>query len=914
MEINKVIEGYERYKIYMYNNCGILIKLPDEVIKNHGIKGIYIKEQFIKSVKFFKKFLGELEIVGKIYNWRNVNIGYSSDIYTAKGKNNIKMIYEYDDGDRDYTFYTYSACKITRYLVDKVFNYRTIHKKDRVDYSKIFPDTFLEFYFETCIKNSWINDDNIILYPNYKNTYFNKQYIDDTKNSTKDITLSDIYFEGLIKCDNYNELMMKYEDGDYDVIREELIKCEYRSVMYLTKDNIKKMKNVYNSIINFFGEKYGVLEDNILIDLPIFNILNKRWLWIYINVSIRDIYKGNYSIRTKAQSIGVIKMYELIKYMKKSSEHEIYHVLDGLHSLYATLKMIEEIDIDDQCLNSVKYNVFPRTINYVPKYENSVEERVDYDDIIQNNKFNVNIKVYNVTIGSNFISSSKCGVNICCEINGKHCIVIIYPLSFKFFYNMKEDIIKYIKNNLVDGTNFEYNYDNDNYAIVSGYLNNLQYSVQIIKIGNYKCNSCNDRISNDMFMDELILYNKKQTIIKFCSNMKIANYILDYCKNNFQVTFHIIVYNLIRNIIVCYKKNGSKHINKYIGIIDRILIIEEKYNNARNIKDYYLRNLVGDYKCEEFYNNDGDIIIDEHYNINCNYICVLGKEYIDSRNKYEFKYLIWYTAHNIEEYDDINKVVSNIENVFNNIFEKDLHKNRRGVFDIPFDKNDISYIYGLGTGETNKYVNKYVYNIASLVDEIGQYKSLDKFIKFLEMHLTKRSLLYRSYTYHYVTNYVFQTLHIHISLKATLKISRTGTMSGIINMGRSGNMKHEHSHSLMKDYYKFRPEIWKKYHSMYIVIKCNGEFVKYIKEKKNEIDDLYYQLIEKNNKNYDKLMLLIYYFMDKKQFADVFIGFNEDFIKKCMKRIIKHGDNYNTTLKMFYNFTKYIGYYELYEK
>lgn len=921
--IYSVKKGFERYRTYIYNSCGISINLP----KNDKFKNMYIVEQFRKSTDFFKTFLKNIEFVNISTNVLTDENKDNTVIFDVIGKNKIKIIYEHNDDHNikdSNSHYTSTTCITTKSLVDKVFNYRTLNGQF-LQY--VFPDTFLKLYFDISENISWINDDNMILYPNYKKTYFNKDYVENIKNTKKnedideysDIPLSEIYFEGVIKCDNYNNLMVKFKNNEYDEIRKELIKSNYRSVMYLENKNSTKLKTIYETIIDFFKTKYDVPEDNVLIDLPVFNITNKKWLWIYFNVTIRDIYKGFYSVRPKPQGIGVIRLDELIKYMENTEGDYIYPTLDKMHSLYVNLKTINNMKIMDHCINPPEHIKIPEIINYKPTYNYKEKKEVNYEEIIKNNKFIGDITVYNITLGSNIVSSSRCGVNICCSINGVHLIISIIPDTFRFFYKIGntagEQIIKYINENKCDDLVMD---DYTDYSIQSGDVNNLQYTIHITKIGEYKCNACNDRLSKNRLIDELLLYNKKQSIMRFETNMEIGNIILEHCKKNFVVTFHVIVYNIMRNVIINYQKkklisNKYLPITKYARILKRILELEQKYNNARNIKYSYFKELLNEeFNKISFYNNTGNVFVDFDYDINCHYISVIGKEYIDSKNFNDYKFLIWYTGHDIDGLENIEKVMGSIEEHMNNIINKKLYVNRRGIFDIPFEKKDIRNIYGIDEEGVENYINNYVYNIFSLVDSSEEKRMLDKLIKSVDNCLNNRGLLYRSYTYHDISNVNFQTFHIHVTLKATLKVATSGTMSGIVNMGKSGNMKHEHSGSLMKDYFKFKSEIWKKYYNTYLIIKCNSKFAEQIKTKMEIIKELY--SIREKEKNFGELTDLMVWLIKVKSIPDVFDEFSEEFMEEWMNKLLQCGNNYNTTITFLYNFIKYIPYYEKYSK
>lgn len=916
--IEKINDYYNEFKLHVYSKCGLLISFPEKIIKETNIKNIYMTEVFNTSKKYIKEFLLGLRFIGNKY--------YTGEFltYRAIGPKKIKLICEKNDNiNEDYTFYSSNMCTINKKLVDKVFKYKIGNK----NLSNIFTDYFLKLYFESGPNMSWINNEHVILYPDLKKTFFNKSLIDEIKNSKKkrinNVSLNDIHFEGLIKIDNYEECKELYKQQKYNDVRSELYKSRYRSVMYLTNEDTEKMENVYNSIIDYFIQ-FGIIKENILIDLPVFYIVNKKWLWIIINVKIRDIYKGVYNTRPITQGVSIIKMEDLIEHMKLS-DGPVHKILDNMYKLLVRTYTIKELKLNKQCKSDVPYLIISEDItfkfNYEYEYTNSTHDS-KYTDVIDDDKLNKDIKILNVTINSNKLVSYKCGINVCCSINDKHYIISIVPSTYKYLYNRNNrgqtnDLIEEIIDNILSKKyNFE---DYNDYLIAETVIVNMRYLINIISIDNYKCNQCNNQMSELHILNELLLYNKKQFIVKLKENYETSKILSKYCKEKFSVRFHIIVYNLIRNIISCYNKSKKKSHRKYFNFFNRILKLEESHNKTYNRKYYFFRLFLKDFKLKQFYTNEGDILIDTNENNWGGFVCVPGKEYIDMSSEYNLKYLIWYTTPNIFSYKDIDKTLIRIEKLFNdeNYMKQIKCQNYRGLHDIPFDREYFAYIYNIHKKEDmDKIVNNYIYNISSLVEAKKEKIVLENFMEYLDLVFKNKNNIYREYNYHYPTLYMFHTLHIHVTFKGSLILSNSGTFQSTVNIGRSGNIKHEHTGNLAKDYSKFKPSYWKLGHNVYFIVRCNISLTNYIHNYKSDIYDIH-DNIKKNiymEHNINLLTDIMFKLMKDGEIYNVLNGFSDDVMKLYIGSLLKYKDNYKNFNNILYNFINYKKYYDDYSK
>lgn len=909
-KLNLINSGYNDYRMHVYSSCGSLISFPDDVIKKTNIKNVYITELFRKSENFYYDFLKKIKVhYIKEHNKRSHDDNSVRIVCYATGENYIKIISEYDNGIYDYNYYSSSPCRISRDLVNKIFNYKT---KNGKDLHKVFPDSFLKLYFELGPEYSWINNDDIILYPDFKRTYFTKSMVDKFKkkhfdNMNDPIELDDIHFEGLIKCDNYDYLVLQYKHKKFDNIRKHMYKSNFRSPILLSSNDKHKMRRIYKSIINYFAS-FGVLEDNVLIDFPLFNIINKKWLWMFITVKIRDKYKGKYDVRSKPQGIGVIKLLDYINYLKLANGN-VSDILDNKHNLYITLKLIKELDIDHLCTNVVKYKSRPEIIKYSPSYtDHPIIENESYEDIVINGKFNNNLKIYNISVYSSTLVSSKCGINVCCSINDKHYIFSILTDTYSYlsYLNIYQGA-EYAYNYIINGIKYRnLDYDDGDYRYESSYFDHLKYSIDIKELASpYKCNTCNNVFSTDIVLNEMLLYNKKQTVLEFKANYEIASVLLDYCKKHFEVRLHIIIYNLIRNIIIC-KHKENRPINDFFVLFEKILDLENIFAITKNIKYKFFSKLFIDYKSESFYNNNGNIFVMNNFDIHTQYLCVLGKEFMDSNKERDFKYLIWFTTPNLHTFSDIVKVVDNICLVFNDSFIKQ-QTTTRGIHDVPFNKFLFGRIYSLNNEKLNYIIDNYIYNISSLVLQQKNFEKLTSFVFFIDDYMAKRGLIYKSFTYHYLNSFMFQTFHIHVTFKKTVIISSTGTLNSVFNMGVKGNMKNEQNNLFLKDFFKFDPHIWKKYNSIYFIVKCNMKFSQYISNNKHKFYGLYVSTDKKKVIDFTvKLMV--------KLSANFFIpnlieSFNKGLVFKYFTALLSYKNNYKIFIDFISNFLKYTDYY-----
>jgi hypothetical protein len=929
---------YESYKLHMYSKCGIVVNFSDTHDK---YKNVYITESIATSHNFCERFMKNLLFTNKNIskhkfikkksgNMIHVKKESNFFFYHAVGLNKLKLIYELKDGKTpDYIYYSTTDCIISKELVNKIFNIKTRNN----ELSTIFPDTFLKLFFSTAPEISWINDNDFILYPNLRKTFYSYDTIKLIKekqliNNHDDISIDQIYFEGLIKCDNYNDLLKLFKANKYQNVRMDLYKSEYRSVLYIT--NSTKLQRVYNSIVSYFKESYGVYEENILIDLPIFNIINKNYQWIYFSVIIRDIYKGFYEIRTRPQSMGVVTMKDLIKYIDLNEQNKgDTHILDGMYRMYAKVNFIEEYKLNEYCPTYEK-EYRPKIIHFtkalhmhMKKYNEYSTNKLVKDDIITNGKLQ-NFKIINVIVNANSLLASSCGVGVCCIINEKHYIFSIIPQTFKYLsydYTNKNSA----KLNLYDFLKKNIDYDADNNVIDDGeygayfikhyYVNNLKYSIQIMNINPYTCDGCNNNLVKDNYLKEIVLYNKKQTLIKLKGIYDTAQVLLNYLKENFEISLHIIIYNVIRNIIICYNTE-NRHINDYIKLFNIIIDLEEKYNKLIGHNYRFFPKLLEGCENIDFYTNNGNIFVDEKYRHNFKFICVYGKEYMDYKKNTLLKYLIWYTAPDVIGYDNIKaviyRIVEYIEIKINEHYKIPTYNNSYNRYNtfhqLLFNKEQYGKIYYLNNEELDNVVNKYVYNISALIDNKNKVYSptddkinLDEFIKFVDNKFNEKHYIYRSYTNHYPTFKMFQTLHIHVTFKKTLIMSSSGTMASSFNIN-SGKFATDSGNMLSKDYMNFNPAIWGKHYSIIFIVLCNKELVQYLEKN--------YEKILNNINNYN-IYETVYQLLNSNIIFNVFAGFTESFVKEYLKCIFMDNDNRNMIVNLFNNFLKYKEYYNI---
>lgn len=134
---------------------------------------------------------------------------------------------------------------------------------------------------------------------------------------------NDIYnivFDVFIKIDNYDEIKKEYEEkkynGNFDNIKKNITGSPYRNILFLEKNNIDVLSQIYNKIINWFNEEYKIIEDDIYVSLQLFNY---NIPWINMLVYLRDKTKGEYITFSSFYYNRQINLKSFINIMQNSS-------------------------------------------------------------------------------------------------------------------------------------------------------------------------------------------------------------------------------------------------------------------------------------------------------------------------------------------------------------------------------------------------------------------------------------------------------------------------------------------------------------------------------------------------------------------------------------------------------------------
>ena len=307
-------------------------------------------------------------------------------LYDAYGTNKISLIYEKTDKYQyeDYRAMNSFYCTINKKLID-------IYFEKNID--KIFPNYFLKTYFETGPSMSWLNNnDDIIIYPNLNFSFIEHTLINNIKRniiSNSEVTLYDFIFDGLIKCDDYDSLKIMYngKEENYDKIKMALLKSNFINIYYIDQSNYTKLRNSYKSIIRLFTEKYGVPKEDIIIDIQLFDITVRKWMWLNLNIRFRHIYKGEYEINRTSKAINKINLKELLKLMKLNKNKTMAELLGNKYSATLRVNFIEDLGIDStHCNNVIANKVYPKFRLRKIFYSDPTDNHINSDIIDKNGK------------------------------------------------------------------------------------------------------------------------------------------------------------------------------------------------------------------------------------------------------------------------------------------------------------------------------------------------------------------------------------------------------------------------------------------------------------------------------------------------------------------------------------------------
>lgn len=860
-------------EIYMHTPCKatmIINKLNHQWTKYKDINYLYMLEHFSKKIQCYEQFFKDLVFNGISKEGINND---NTIAFNAIGNNEILIVY--------------SKRNINNTNPQQGIFYNLNKKLIKHIYRKMppFSDSFVKYYFAPSDQSTIYVSDNIIICIDILYSFMTN-FIKNIKNKESDILkkedMMDYTYKVIVRCDNHKLLLKKFNKGDYGYVKSALNKSNYRNILFLTKSELNKLKIIREEIFKFF-EKYEISSEKISIDIPIFNYSYGND-WIHMYVKIIDIYNSDYDYERLTYFHKVITLDDLINTIEYMRFDKVHKVLDDKYQAsipYNIIKVISDT-------TNVNYNRKEYIINMDDKKQINDDIFMKDANIIKNNKIG-NMKIVRILKQKNSNISSLCSVSICCVIDDKHFIINIIPRTLSYIkwktINNNFDIIEYINQGTII-----YETDTTNSKIVLEKHNKLRYTIEFISIDPHNCSGCKLIKSNNQYVDRTVLFIKKLLFIKLDENYNISNLLLNCYKKYFNIKMYLVIYNIIRNIIIFYRKNKEK-LNECKKLIKKIIELESIYNEKNGCAGITITKLLENYETEDFYmNNDKIYISDSH---KCKFVCVPSTKFSDTKiYETNFKLLVWYVTPDIYKLNDIKKSINKIKKYINDRIIKKSDASHKTLSDGDINKEMFVEIYDIKDTRSDKIINnEYIYNISSLVSEQYKYKKDYKYLKkFIDNVLIKYEIKDYNYVfYHYLTGYMTATLHLHIFKKHTT-IESTNvnrSLTSIITVGHRSNFSHMYAKYITWEFKKFDVNIWYKHHYVLFTILCTDNFIRFVKDKgySEMIKDMY-----KKEKKY----------INKETIINEFIEFTYECIKDDVIPDYMMKLNYKAELEIYY--------------
>ena len=750
--------------------------------------------------------------------------------------------------------------------------------------------------------NDYVLRPNIMLF--YINREIINKIIDYKEKKINNIPeIYDLVYQLIIRPDypdNYRQLRklwLRYKKTKNNNLKRELHerlrRQKYSNIFNLDKDDLNKLKSIYRGIVIFFSS-FGIKEREIIINVSMFNLKNR---WIDINIEFRRIYEGDYKYIRLTQKHKTISLLEVIDELEK------YGNLLGLENKYQTsmrLTDVHKYNLDNFCIKSKQPVERTMKIKHMNlNYDSKKLTPYNYGNIIINNRFNPNIKINRVLRQKNSKVSSLCSASICINFKDDYYVLNIIPRTYVFLSNLVDQINKkdniIIINNKHNITNIlDYLYSNtreitksikimkrpdfvksskkDNIYfetikqtnIQLDYYKhyNLRYLVELIRINPYDCYGCiienklcNKLLGDNLFIDEIARYNTQIIYVPVKENHEIAEILIKNYKSNFYQPSFVIYYNLVRSIILYYRKTND--LNGAIGLIEKLIELD---NKSDHIPFEYL---VSDYKDIKFYQNKSKVfILDKDQP----FICVYGDSYVyNILDLTQFKLLTWYCFYNQTDFNEINSVIDRM--IDNNI--------KCGMQMINLDI--FKRIYNYNDQQAKNIVENYLYNICSLVNKNIKNK-LDNFLSKVRTDFIPENNSYDYTFFHYPTGRDTTTLHLHTLLKISTHVTRGSVSWGNYYAVGKSNFSIEVINKLAHSYDNFEIDRWRDEHIYYIRIENIKKFIEYYKEYNNLLDTVV---------NLDKITAP----------QIIMAGLNKEYLEK----LLGYKDNYDTFMDFIKN-------------
>ena len=459
--------------------------------------------------------------------------------------NELYLSYNNITGLKDYTLITLQNYYINfiienEYLAKHWFN-------GIINMSNVEDITICRYYKGINILKYYINDNmiNKIIYIYSK--YVSEFFIDNF--NTSKITLVNI-FNKLNKIDNINRILFNNNDNKRKIF-----------IDYVT-DNLTILWEKYldNNIINNDVVKYfnNIKLNNNFIDITKKYII--KWLSnIKSNINISNYC--NHNLFIELISIGSLIIY-FKSGINKIDEimiiREIYndpilleYIMIGLNQLIN--KSYNDLLITTNIINSIAIiSIYEDTSYILNLYMKYIEKRLD--TLIRNNKININIIKYELSILNNF--------EYCNHFEKIKLYLNNYINSIEH-----KNIINNCKINYIDINNKKISYNEINLDKINYYVLDKQFYNEynnIIKEEFYPKNIINNLSIGKTYYDKIL----KTTKIDWDIENSLINYKIKNMIINSTILYYIILYHI---------NNKDYNINELINTIGNNHILLEKY-------------------------------------------------------------------------------------------------------------------------------------------------------------------------------------------------------------------------------------------------------------------------------------------------------------------------------------------------
>ena len=384
----------------------------------------------------------------------------------------------------------------------------------------------------------------------------------------------------------------------------------YVSLNHLTTDNVKKLENIRNDIVNFYVERFEVLPENIKIDVEDIHTRNN---WIGIKASYRNIYKGEYEFVRLTQGVRLLSLNDVIEKLKMSVPREGKSVFDNWIYRFLPPSTVRRYRLSVGSFKETVKGTIKRTDNNCDEFIGQSIKRHPYVDLKSRNqikdlhpilsrgenehyvldlgKFEI-MKVFkNISLGH----TSLCGISVCVKDNNNNNYVInIIPNTYAYLQTLftggnKRLVQRYLFSDNRFMINKIGNYDTN---IVLYNRPDLKYKIEIVELVCFDCSAKKIVGCDDSFTKSNSQYN--EYLAKTIRGIKKLYYVVlmedhigairynNKLKENYIFNISLLVYNVIYafyQFIVRQKVKLKAYYDSLVNFLDRLLSVEVKYNH-----------------------------------------------------------------------------------------------------------------------------------------------------------------------------------------------------------------------------------------------------------------------------------------------------------------------------------------------